>query len=87
MHDLIDSIFSPMLIWLTEIYNRIHDLSVPLARPLNLSNYFGYFAILGPAWTTCITTIMALAVVYFIVFVIMSNIGLIIKFKNLVKWW
>lgn len=87
MRDLIDSIFSPLLLWLTDIYSRIHELSVPLARPINLSNYFGIFNFLGPTWTSCITTIIALAVIYFIVYIIVANIGLIIKFKNMVKWW
>jgi hypothetical protein len=87
MRDLIDSIFSPFLNWLTDIYNRIHDLSVPLARPINLSSYFGFFSFLGPVWTTCISTIIALAVVYFIAYVVVNNIGLIQRFKNLIKWW
>jgi hypothetical protein len=87
MNDLIDSIFAPLLGWLTDLYNRINSLSVPLSRPLNLSNYFGYFSLLGTAWTTVITSIIALAAIYFIAYVIVKNIGLIIKFKNLIKWW
>jgi hypothetical protein len=87
MRDLVDSIFTPLLLWLTDLYNRIHELSIPLARPLNLSNYFGYFNFLGPTWTSCITTVIGLSVIYFIAYVIMANIGLLIKFKNMVKWW
>jgi hypothetical protein len=87
MHDLIDSIFTPLLSWLSDLYNRIHDLSIPLARPINLSSYFGYFNILGPVWRTCITTTIALTVIYLIAYVIVANMGLLIKFKNMVKWW
>lgn len=87
MRDLIDTIFSPLLNWLTDLYNRISGLSVPLARPLNLSNYFGYFKFLGPTWTTCITTTISLTVIYLIAYVIVANMGLITKFKNMVKWW
>jgi hypothetical protein len=85
--DLIDTIYAPIIQWLTDIYNRILLLSVPLARPLNLSSYFGYLNLLGPVWKTCITTIISLAVVYGILYVIVKNIGLIIKLKTLIKWW
>jgi hypothetical protein len=85
--DLVDSIFGPLLTWLTDIYNRISQMSVPLAHPLNLSNYFGVFNVLGPDWTTVITSILALSFIYFLVWIIMNNLGLIVKFKNLIKWW
>jgi hypothetical protein len=87
MHDLVDTITMPLLNWLTDIYNRLNSLSVPLARPLNLSHYFGYFSLLGSAWQTCITTSIALAVLYLLVYVISNNIGLLQRFKNLIKWW
>lgn len=87
LNDLIDAILSPVILWLTQIYDRLHSLSVPLARPLNLSLYFGYFSVLGPVWTTVVTTIISLSVIYFILFVIMKNIDLILKFKSLIKWW
>lgn len=87
MRDLIDSFISPLLVWLQSIYDRLHDLSVPLSRPLNLSNYLGYFNILGGTWTSCISTMLALSVIYFILWVIVSNIGLISRFKTLIKWW
>lgn len=87
MRSLIDSIFSPFLNWLYVIFNRIHDLSVPLARPLDLDRYFGYFSFLGSNWTSFISTVCALGFVYLITYIIVANIGLLIKFKNMVKWW
>ncbi|MCG7218203.1 hypothetical protein MF069_36505 [Paenibacillus mucilaginosus] len=87
MRDLVDTIFGPFLGWLTMVYNRISSLSVPLARPLDLSDYFGYFAFLGPVWQTCITTIISLAVLYFLIYVVVNNIALLQKMKNLIKWW
>lgn len=87
MINMIDSIFSPLIGWLSTIYSYLTDISVPLSRPINLSNYFGVFKVLGPAWTTVITTTISLTVIYLVVMVIMQNLGFIIKFKNLIKWW
>lgn len=87
MRSLIDSVFTPFLSWLESIYTYLFQLSVPLARPLDLSNYFGYFKFLGVHWMNLINTICALGFIYLITYIIIANIGLIIKFKNLVKWW
>jgi hypothetical protein len=87
VRDLIDSIFNPLLTWLTDVYNRISELSIPLARPLDLSNYFGFFNFLGPNWTSLINTILALSFIYLMTYVIVTNLHLIVKFKNLIKWW
>lgn len=87
MRDLVDTVFGPSIGWLTAIYDKLSSLSIPLSRPLDLSNYFGYFKIMGPTWTSCITTTIALSVIYLIAYVIVSNIGLLIKFKDTVKWW
>ena len=86
MHNLIDSVFAPLLIWLTAIGDRLHKLSVPVAKPLNLNNYFGVFLFLAQ-WMKLVTTICGLSFIYLITYLIMANIGLIVKFKNLIKWW
>jgi len=85
--DLIDTMFSPLLGWLTDLYNRILMLSVPLGRPLDLSNYFGFFKILGSTWMMVISQMIGLSVIYFIVWVVVNNLGVISKFKMLIKWW
>lgn len=87
MINLIDNIFGPILGWLNQAYSYLVHLSVPLSRPLNLSNYFSVFAFLGPAWTTVITTSITLTVLYLVVMVIVRNIDAIIKFIQLIKFW
>lgn len=84
---LIDTIFNPVLAWLSSISMYIHSLSVPVARPLNLSLYLGPFAYLGPYWITFITTGIFLAFVYIICFLVVSYQGMFIRFKDSVKWW
>jgi hypothetical protein len=87
MRNLVDTIFGPFLAWLDSIISKINSLSVPLARPLNLSRYFGYFDMLGPHWKTFITTLCVLSFIYLVTYIIVANLGLIMKFKNAIKWW
>lgn len=63
------------------------ELSVPLARPLDISQYLGVFGYLGPSWIAFITTACALAFIYVVTFIIVAQRGLVIRFKDLIKWW
>lgn len=87
MRDLVDTIFHPFLNFLDGVRANILNLSVPLAKPLDFSRYFGQISFLGPVWETFITTSFVLLFIYFLVYVIVNNLDLIIKFKNLIKWW
>lgn len=87
MRNLIDSLFRPVLDWLANTTSYLSDLSVPVSMPVDFSKYFGYFSVLGPKWQLMITTLMALLFIYFLVYLIMSNIGLLRKFKDVIKWW
>jgi hypothetical protein len=69
------------------VYTNINSLSVPVSRPIDLSNYFGWFGLLGPYWQLFITTAGALGFIYLICYLIMSQVGLFSKFKDLIKWW
>lgn len=87
MKGIIDTIFKPILNWLDMIFTSIRELSVPLAHPLDISQYLGVFGYLGPAWISFITTACALAFIYVVCFIVVAQKGLVIKFKDLVKWW
>lgn len=84
---LIDTIFGPVLNWLIQIKMYLLQSSVPLARPLNISQYLGPFALLGPYWLTFITTACFMAFVYVVMFIVMASQGTFIKFKDSIKWW
>jgi hypothetical protein len=87
MRGVIDTIFNPLLMWLTSIYNNIMELSVPLSRPFDPSKYLGPFALLGPFWIAFITSAFTLGFVYIVMFIIVVNRGVVINFKNFSKWW
>lgn len=87
MRNFIDTIFGPVLAWLTSAYNDIHSMRVAQARPIDFNNYFGWFGLLGPSWTLLVMNICLFGFIYFIVFIVVSQEGLYQKFKNAIKWW
>lgn len=87
MKGLIDTVFSPILGWLISIRSYLTSMEVPLSRPVNLGDYLGPFALLGPYWITFISTACVLGFIYVVAYVIFSGIGLYTKFKGSIKWW
>lgn len=87
MRNLIDSVFAPVIGWLQMIIDNLRGVSVPLSRPFDLSNYVGYVSIFGPYWEMFVKQALLLLVVYLITYVVINNMGLIIKFKDMIKWW
>lgn len=84
---LIDTVFGPVLSWLQSIYDSLRELSVPLSRPLNFDSYLGPIAMLGNGWVDFAETVFALAFIYGIAYIVVTQIELFRKFKDLIKWW
>ncbi|MNL24520.1 hypothetical protein D3C87_1459550 [compost metagenome] len=76
-----------MLGWLNDIYYKLTALAVPASRPLSLGRYFGVFDWLGPQWKLLITTCCTLAFIYLVVYLIRTQSGLFLKFKEFIQWW
>jgi len=87
MKALIDTIFNPILNWLQTIIDYLNQASIPLSRPLDISQYFGVFQLLGSEWTLFITTTCSLAFIYMVIYIVVNSYGLYSKFKSAVKWW
>lgn len=87
MKDLIDTIFNPVIGWLDGIIEMIIKLSVPVGKGINFSYYLSPFYALGPYWSTFILTTFTLGGIYLIAYIISSQGGLFIKFKEFIKWW
>ncbi len=84
---IIDTIFEPLLSWLLMIRTHISSLSVPVSRPLNISQYLGPLALFGPYWLTFITTAFTFGFIFLTAYVVMSMQGVLGKFKDTIKWW
>lgn len=87
MKGLIDSVFGPVIEFLTTILTFIEELSVPVSRPFDPSNYLAPLTLLGPYWFNFVTTVCMLAFIYVVVFLIVAYNGMYIKFKDNIKWW
>lgn len=87
LQGLIDTIFGPIKGWLSHIVSFIQELSVPVSRPFDPSNYLAPLKLLGPYWFTFVTTVCFLSFVYIVAFLIVSYQGMYIRFKDSVKWW
>lgn len=87
MKSLIDTIFGPVLGWLVQARGWLSQASVPVSRGLHLENFLGPLKLLGPVWSAFIGTVVVLAVTYTILFLVLANRGMVVKFKDTVKWW
>lgn len=89
LRGFVDTIFSPILGFLSNIYNILHAaaLDVPTTAKLSVFNYFSYLGMFGEGWKQFVITAAFLAFMYLILYVIVNNLGFLQKLKNLVKWW
>lgn len=87
MINFIDSIFDPVFEFLGLISTRLSSIGTVAAKGIRLSDYFGFFNILGPAWTGVITSFLAAFIFIFILYMVQKYSRIILWFKDLIKWW
>lgn len=86
IRNFLDTLFNPFTNWLTQIYEGLSRLSVPAARPLRIVDYFSYFSFLGTSWQLFIQTVCVLAFIYFVIYILVNQIGLLQKIKDLIPF-
>lgn len=84
---LIDTVLSPLISWLNQILTTLQQAHIPQGFTIQLSNIFSPLAMISPAWSMLISNIVIMAIIYTIIYVSISASGLLIQFKNMVKWW
>ena len=84
---LIDTVFSPVLNWLTQIYNYLINVNIPTFHALNLGNIFRPLNMISPAWSFLISNVFVMAVAYLIIHLVIGGSDLYLRFKNSIKWW
>ena len=87
MKALIDTIFSPVTAWLTQILELIQSVTLPSGYTLSFSNIFNPIAIMSPAWAAVVSNLLFMLVTYSIIFVIMNAKDLFLQFKSAYKFW
>lgn len=84
---LINTIFNPVLSWLTKLLSYLKLASTPKAYVLNFGNLFRPLNMISPAWSLFLSNVFVMVGVYLIIHIVMSGSGLYQKFKNSVQWW
>lgn len=89
LRGFVDTIFSPVLNFLNNIFNILTNarLSVPRVGLFDIFDYFPYFNMFGPGWRNFVVTVAFLAFTYIILYLIMNNLGFFSKIKDAIKWW
>lgn len=84
---LIDTIFSPVMNWLSQIISYLHSATIPKSYSLELGSLFAPLNMISPSWTLLITNIFIMFVTYSIVYISVNGTGLYLQFKEAIKWW
>ena len=87
MHDLADTIFGPVLSMLGTALSYLSNVSMVAARGLNLNNFLGPLAGVGPGWATLIKSFLGSVVLVAVVLVVVTSYNLYLKVKEGVQWW
>lgn len=87
MINFINSVFNPVLQFLNMIIDRLSSIGTMSAKGIRLGDYFGFFAILGPAWTGVITSFLTAFMFVFILYMVQKYSRILLWLKDLIKWW
>lgn len=87
MINFVNTIFDPVLDFLNLIITKLSSIGTIAAKGIRLSDYFGFFSILGPAWTGVITSFLAAFLFIFILYMVQKYSRVLLWFKDLIKWW
>lgn len=86
-YNLIDSIFKPVTSFLDLILDKLMTIGTIAAKGIRLSDYFGFFSVLGPSWVSLINSALSALVFVFILYMVSKYSNVLLWFKDLIKWW
>lgn len=87
MRNFVDSIFDPVIQFLQLMIDKLSGIGTVSAKGVRLDHYFGFFSILGPAWTGVISSLLVSLLFVGILYMIQKNSRVLLWFKDLIKWW
>jgi hypothetical protein len=83
----VGNIFAPVVQFLDKSINQLTALGTLSAKGVRLDHYFGVFGVLGPEWARVISTFLGCLMFIFILYTIQKYSGVLLWFKDLIKWW
>ncbi|MEM0138538.1 MAG: fibronectin type III domain-containing protein [Thermoplasmatales archaeon] len=86
-HQLIDTALGPVTNFLQYAIQKMNSISQIAAQGIDLDNYLGPIGVLGPPWTTLVTSLLAALLLIIIVFIARQVYNLYLALKSGVKWW
>lgn len=87
MSKFVENIFSPVVQFLDKSINQLSALGTISAKGIRLDHYFGIFGVLGTEWARVISTFLGCLLFIFILYTIQKYSGVLLWFKDLIKWW
>jgi len=72
---------------LGSVLSWLHHASTVAAAGINLSNYVSWVALLGPAWSGVITSLMASVTLIGFIFVARAVYRAYLSLKQGIMWW
>jgi hypothetical protein len=87
MRNFIDSIFGVPEDLLNFIIQKLNGISGIVGKGIRLSDYFGWFGMLGSEWVAVINSLLASFSVLAILWISQKVYRLYLAFKEGVKWW
>jgi hypothetical protein len=85
--NFIDSLFSPVTQFLDLATAKLSSLGSVAAKGVHLNDYFGFFGILGGAWTAVISSLLGALLFLFTLYNIQKLSRVLLWLKDLIKWW
>jgi hypothetical protein len=85
--NLIDSIFAPLLQFLTLIVDMLDNAGTIVGAGINVNNYFSFFGYLPAEWQGVVKSAMASVVLLAILFLVRSFWDMYLKSKDSIQYW
>lgn len=87
MSRFVGNIFAPVVQFLDKSIHQLNNLGTISAKGVRLDHYFGIFGVLGPEWARVISTFLGCLIFLFILYTVQKYSGVLLWFKDLIKWW
>lgn len=87
MTNFINNLFRPVFSFLDGMIAKLSGIGTMAAKGVRLSDYFGFFSILGPSWVGVINSALSALMFCFILYMVQKYSRVLLWFKDLIKWW
>lgn len=84
---LIDTIFNPVINWLSLLKNYLLQARITDSFGLSFSNVFAPITALSPSWAMVVSNVMVMIFIYGVLFIIHNGKDAFVSFVQAIKFW